>query len=166
MFTKSTLWEARFPGEDERQQLAPPQPGCWWRRPARWQCPFCLCVYIREGIQKNNRFLGYFSQMWVGGMADSQTRSKPLKKTPQKLPFLTRIWESFPPKKLFVLGKTWHKKIDFFRALPEKVVHCCTIFHLRSGLWNIVQGGEAMYVVVDCKWGRRGKILPNWVPYT
>ena len=27
-------------------------------------------------------FLGDFSQMWVGGVADSQTRSKPLKKKP------------------------------------------------------------------------------------
>ena len=44
-------------------------------------------------------------------------------------------------------------------------VHCCTIFHLRSGLWNIVQGGKAIYGVADCKWGHRGKNWPNWVPF-
>ena len=37
---------------------------------------------IREGVQKNTFFSGDLSQMWVGGVADSQTRSKPLK-TPQ-----------------------------------------------------------------------------------
>ena len=31
----------------------------------------------REGVQKNF-FLGDFSQMWLGGVADSQTRPKPL----------------------------------------------------------------------------------------
>ena len=46
-----------------------------------------------------------------------------------------------------------------------RVVHCCTIFHLRSGLWNIGQDGKAIYGVVDCKWGRRDKTWPNWVPF-
>ena len=42
------------------------------------------CQYvILGGLPKKNRFfLGDLSQMWVGGVADSQTRSKPLK-TPQ-----------------------------------------------------------------------------------
>ena len=48
---------------------------------------------------------------------------------------------------------------------PPPLVHCCTIFHLRSGLWNIEQGGKAIYGVVDCKWGHRCKIWPNWVPF-
>ena len=36
---------------------------------------------LREGVKKNV-FLGDLSQMWVGGVADSQTRSKPLKTPP------------------------------------------------------------------------------------
>ena len=32
--------------------------------------------------KKNRFFLGDLSQMWVGGVADSQTRSKPLKTPP------------------------------------------------------------------------------------
>ena len=36
---------------------------------------------IREGI-KRRFFFGDLSQMWVGGVADSQTRSKPLKTSP------------------------------------------------------------------------------------
>ena len=48
---------------------------------------------LREGIKKTCFFWGDLSQMWVGGVDDSQTRSKPLK-TPQitpKIAFLTRI---------------------------------------------------------------------------
>ena len=44
-----------------------------------------LCHRLREGIQKKV-FLGDFSQMWVGGVADSQTRSKPLKPPPPNHP--------------------------------------------------------------------------------
>ena len=41
---------------------------------------------IRGAAKKKKRFfLGDLSQMWVGGVADSQTRSKPLK-TPQNHP--------------------------------------------------------------------------------
>ena len=36
-----------------------------------------LWILIREGVKKNV-FFGDLSQMWVGGVADSQTRSKPL----------------------------------------------------------------------------------------
>ena len=36
-------------------------------------------VQLREGIKKTRFFLGYLSQMWVGGAADSQTRFKPLR---------------------------------------------------------------------------------------
>ena len=38
-----------------------------------------ITTYIREAAQKKTLFLGYLSQMWEGGVADSQTRSKPLK---------------------------------------------------------------------------------------
>ena len=55
-------------------------PGAWW-----WACLSMVGnprrqTGLREGV-KNNVFLGDLSQMWVGGVADSQTRSKPLKKT-------------------------------------------------------------------------------------
>ena len=36
----------------------------------------------KGSCQKKTFFLGYLSQMWVGGVADSQTRFKPLKKKP------------------------------------------------------------------------------------
>ena len=36
---------------------------------------------MREGVKKKF-FFGDISQMWVGGVADSQTRSKPLKTPP------------------------------------------------------------------------------------
>ena len=83
-----------------------------------------FAVWLRVGIQKNSFFFGYLSQMWVGGVADSQTRSKPLKKKtklPRKSPFSTQIspfvfpnltktlgWvnrfgKGFPPKKTFFL---------------------------------------------------------------
>ena len=39
-----------------------------------------------EKLPKKPVFLGYLSQMWVGGVADSQTRSKPLKKKNQIAP--------------------------------------------------------------------------------
>ena len=48
----------------------------------------------REDVQKKYVFLGDLSQMWVGGVADSQARSKPLKtppKSPRKSPFSTQI---------------------------------------------------------------------------
>ena len=38
-------------------------------------------IQVREGVKKTV-FLGYLSQMWVGGVADSQTRSKPLETLP------------------------------------------------------------------------------------
>ena len=39
-----------------------------------------LRIRFREAAKQNFRFfLGDLSQMWVGGMVDSQTRSKPLK---------------------------------------------------------------------------------------
>ena len=55
--------------------------------------PFIVCSdhklvlwpMFREGVQKKTFFLVDLSQMWVGGVADSQTRSKPLK-TPQISP--------------------------------------------------------------------------------
>ena len=38
-------------------------------------------IIIREGVQKKHFSSGDFSQMWMGWVADSQTWSKPLKKT-------------------------------------------------------------------------------------
>ena len=35
---------------------------------------------VREAAKKKTFFLGDLSQMWVGGVANSQTRSKHLKK--------------------------------------------------------------------------------------
>ena len=58
-------------------------------------------------LQKETFFLGDFSLMWVGGVADSQTRSKPLKKktkSPQKLPFLTQISPFVLPNLTKTLG--------------------------------------------------------------
>ena len=51
-----------------------------------------LWILIREGVKKNV-FFGDLSQMWAGGVADSQTRSKPLitPKSPRKWPFSTQI---------------------------------------------------------------------------
>ena len=43
-------------------------------------------VGIRE-VPKKTHFLGKFSQIWVGGVADSQTGTKP-PKSPRKSPFL------------------------------------------------------------------------------
>ena len=51
-----------------------------------------LCV-LREGVQKYV-FLGDLSQMWVGRVADSQTRSKPLK-TPPYHPEITILDPNF-----------------------------------------------------------------------
>ena len=41
---------------------------------------------LREAAKKNRFFLGNLSQMWMGGVADSQTRSEPLKTPPQITP--------------------------------------------------------------------------------
>ena len=48
---------------------------------------------IREGIKKKV-FLGDLSQMWVGGVADSQTRPK-LLKTPRNHPENRNFWPEF-----------------------------------------------------------------------
>ena len=58
----------------------------------------CLMVLtrVRKGVKKTF-FLEDLSQMWVGGVADSQTRSKPLKKTnhPENRPFRPEFHLSF-----------------------------------------------------------------------
>ena len=71
-----------------------------------------------------------------------------------KVEYQKNQWKHLPAKEVFLSSKD-----------RSRIVHCCTIFHLRSGLWNIVQGGEAIYGVADCKWGHRGKSWPNWVPF-
>ena len=67
-----------------------PGPPCQHSRPAIFS-GHCFKLFfahtvtgVREGI-KTNVFLGYLSQTWVGGVADSQTRSKPLKTSPNHL---------------------------------------------------------------------------------
>ena len=53
---------------------------------ALWACLisyfyfYLLSHYLGGRPKKNNVFFLYLSQMWSGGVADSQTRSKPLKK--------------------------------------------------------------------------------------
>ena len=85
-------------------------------------------IAFREAAKKKNRFfLGNLSQMWVGGVADSQTRSKPLKTPPnhpENRPFWPefhlsysqisqkpwggwvgkQIWDDFPKKNGFIFG--------------------------------------------------------------
>merc|ERR1712016_441968 len=103
--------------------------------------------YKLGGLPKKRFFLGYLSQMWVGGVADSQTRSKTLK-TPPNFPenrlFRPKFHLLFPkshknpgvggwvnrfgkdiPKKMFFFGSfpkgsPPEKKNVFFWALPEK----------------------------------------------
>ena len=60
----------------------------------------------REDVKKKRIFLGDLSQMWVGWVADSQTRSKPLNppKSPRKFPFLTRISSFVFPNLTKTLG--------------------------------------------------------------
>ena len=59
---------------------------------------------IREAAKKKPVFLGNLSQMWVGGVADSQTRSKHLKTHPNhKNPGVGKqIWERSPKQSFFV----------------------------------------------------------------
>ena len=94
-------------------------------------------IIISKGsCQKKTFFLGYLSQMWVGGVADSQTRSKPLKTPPNcpenclfrpkfhlsfsqisKNPGVGKqIWERSPPKKVFFtpsLIEIIHNRLKF-----------------------------------------------------
>ena len=53
---------------------------------------------VRGAAKKKTFFLGDLSQMWVGGVADSQTRSKPLKTPPnhpENRPFRPEFHLSF-----------------------------------------------------------------------
>ena len=92
-------------------------------------------------------FLGDFSQMWMGGVADFQTRSKPLKKqiTP-KIPFMNpnftfrspkshkkpgggwvckQIWERSPKKNFFWGGRLPLFENQYFdpSSLMEVICH-------------------------------------------
>ena len=64
----------------------------------------CLCCLGKPF--KKTFFLGKLSQMWVEGVADSQTRSKPLKKnkSPWKSLFLTRTSSFIFPNPTKTLG--------------------------------------------------------------
>ena len=60
-----------------------------WRKRHVWNTPFETGVTLADKRspphqKKKTFYLGDFSQMWVDGMADSQTRSKPLKKNHPK----------------------------------------------------------------------------------
>ena len=73
---------------------------------------------LGRGSQKKLFFLGDHSQMWEGGVADSQTRSKLLKKnkSPRKSPFLTQISPFVFPNLAKTLG--WVNR--FGNGLPKK----------------------------------------------
>ena len=92
-------------------------------------------LFLKGGCQKKNPFfLGDLSQMWVGGVADSQKRSKPLKAPQNHLescPFRPefhlsfsqisqkswggwvgkQIWERSPKKKLFFYAFTFNTQL-------------------------------------------------------
>ena len=78
---------------------------------------------MREGVKKTV-FLGDFSQMWVGGVAESQTKSKPLKKQinhPENLLFRPEFRHSFSHPGVggwINRGEISPKKRFFFRRLP------------------------------------------------
>ena len=58
--------------------------------------------------KKTPFFLGDLSQMWVGGVADSQTGSKPLK-TPQNHPENRPFWPEFYLSFSQISQKPWGK---------------------------------------------------------
>ena len=57
------------------------QTGRWWHCLREWvrKEPGKIVPFWVKGVKRNHFFWGDFSQMWVGGVADSQTRSKPLR---------------------------------------------------------------------------------------
>ena len=84
-------------------------------------------ITFREAAKKKRFFLGYLSQMWVGGVADSQTRSKPPKITP-KIAFFDPNFTFRTPKSHKNPGVGgWVNR--FGRDLPKK-----TVFFLAASL--------------------------------
>ena len=83
---------------------------------------------LGKGRSKKNVFLGYLFQMWVGGVADSQTRSKPLKITPKIAFFDPNFTFCFPKSYknpgvggwLNRFGKGFPKKVFFIPSLRRK----------------------------------------------
>ena len=71
---------------------------------ARISFPYQNITLLLGKLPKKTFFLGCFSQMWVGGVADSQTKSKHLKTHPNhKNPGVGKqIWERSPKKSFFV----------------------------------------------------------------
>ena len=66
-----------------------------------------ILYFLGKGVEKNRFFLGDLSQTWVGGVADSQTRSKPLKTPPnhpEYRPFQPKFQLSFLPNLTKTLG--------------------------------------------------------------
>ena len=81
-------------------------------------------IVLREGVQKN----GDFSQTWVGGVADSQTRSKPLQTAPKIALFDPNFTFRFPKSHenpgvggwVNRFGKGFQKKNVFFGSFLIK----------------------------------------------
>ena len=79
-----------------------------------------------KGPPLKNVFFGDFSQMWVVGVADSQTRSKPLK-TPQitlkpfALPNLTK-----PPKNAKICNILSNLAWTGYHILTPKILYSCS----------------------------------------
>ena len=118
---------------------------------------FFLGVWTFLGISyPTHPHLGDLSQMWVGGVADSQTRSKPLKTTPnhpKNRPFLPEFHLLFSQISQKPLGG-WVNRFGTLGDIPKKsffwagfpILHCgkvvlCHLGRLRSSwffLWNLV----------------------------
>ena len=78
---------------------------------------------IREAAKKKNFFLGNLSQMWVGGVAVSQTRSKPLK-TPPNHPENRPFWPEFHLSFSQISQKPWGEWVgkQIWERSPKKNV--------------------------------------------
>ena len=124
-----------------------------------------LYLLLREAAKKKTFFLGNLSQMWVGGVADSQTRSKPLK-TPPNCPenrlFRPKFHLSFSqisqkPWSGWVGKQIWErypKKKRFFLAASLTVT-----FYFYSHLTSQLHGASLLYVdfilLVTWEWRTR-----------
>ena len=83
-----------------------------------WSSDAYQCIFVlREGVKKTPFFWGDLSQMWVGGVADSQTRSKLLQITP-KIAFFDANFTFRFPKSHKTLG--WVNR--FGKGLQKKTV--------------------------------------------
>ena len=104
-----------------------------------------LFTYLREEAQKVRFFWGEFSQMWVGGGADSQTRSKPIKKPDPNITFcfhkshknpgvdgwVNRFGRDLPKKSFLFVGDSpndkewlWWMMAPPAQPAPPQPPHC------------------------------------------